>query len=600
MNKRTLLTVIVLGLVVGAWADHVREQQARQKAEAFMTSSTTTRGAIMLTRVYLPLQTKSVSWSETDAPIYVYNNDGGGYVIVSGDDRTADILGFSENGHIDVDRLPVNMKHWLQGYVNQIERMSASTVLHRKASTRGGGIKKDLATKLKTEWGQEIPYFFHSPELSFSYNKKDTTIYAATGCVATAMSMIMNYYRYPAKLKKAIPSYEGTSDIPVINKDTGKSDTVRNVKWKTEAIAANTSIDWSNITDKYNKKSKDVEIEAVSRLMQYCGCAVNMQYGLESSASSADMLIGLKEVFGYDDVYLLNDFEYDDQGWIDAVYHEMSLAGPVMFGGQTATMGAHQFILDGYQYKDGKDYFWVNWGWDGEDNGYMLLSVMDPGWIINDEGENEGFTEYQDLLCGLGPDGKGYTSVPYTLYNDNLEFGVPSVQYSRSSKSSNFAVSDYYISFWNYHLPELTVVSAIGVFTNDNQLVSTITLSDKKGKSYEWGSGGYLDSSENDNLFPIGAGLDDGTYIVKAMTRLPNTDNWMPMQNTESFAVTMTVSGNKCSFESGGTTAIRKVVADTPAKADDAWYSLSGARLNGKPANKGVFIHQGRKVVITH
>ena len=74
----------------------------------------------------------------------------------------------------------------------------------------------------------------------------------------------------------------------------------------------------------------------------------------------------------------------------------------------------------------------------------------------------------------------------------------------------------------------------------------------------------------------------------------------MPMQNTESFAVTMTVSGNKCSFESGGTTAIRKVVADTPAKADDAWYSLSGARLNGTPANKGVFIHQGRKVVITH
>ena len=136
---------------------------------------------------------------------------------------------------------------------------------------------------------------------------------------------------------------------------------------------------------------------------------------------------------------------------------------------------------------------------------------------------------------------------------------------------------------------------AIGVFTNDNQLVSTITLSDKKGKSYKWGSGGYLDSSENDNPFPIGAGLDDGTYIVKAMTRLPNTDNWMPMQNTESFAVTMTVSG-----KSGGTTAIRKVVADTPAKADDAWYSLSGARLNGKPANKGVFIHQGRKVVITH
>lgn len=600
MNKRMLLFVMVLAVTVGAWAGHVREQQARQKAAAFMTSGATTRGATTLTRVYLPLQTKSTSWSVTDAPIYIYNIDGGGYVIVSGDDRTADILGFSEKGHIDADRLPVNMKHWLQGYVNKIERMSTSAVVHRKATTRDGGAKKDLTTKLKTEWGQDNPYFLHSPELSFSYNKRDTTVHAATGCVATAMGMIMNYYRYPAKVKKAIPSYEGTCDIPVIDQETGKRDTVRNVKWKTEDISANTSIDWSNIADKYDQKSNDVEIEAVSRLIQYCGCAVNMQYGLESRADNGDLLTGIKEVFGYDDVYLLNDFEYDDQGWIDAVYNEMSQAGPVMFGGQTPTQGGHQFILDGYKYKDGKDYFWVNWGWDGENNGYMLLSVMEPGWIINDDDEYEGFTEYQDMLCGLGPDGKGITTLPnLTLYNDNLEFGVPSKQYSRSSKSASFGVSDYYISFWNIHLPELTVVPAIGVFDNNNQLVSTTTMSEKKGTSFEWGNGGYLDSSENDDPFPIGAGLSDGTYIVKAITREPNTENWIPMQNTESFAVTMTVSGNKCSFASGGTTAIRKVVADTPAKTDDAWYSLSGARLNGKPTTNGVFIQQGRKVMIT-
>lgn len=600
MNKRMLLTVMVLAVTVGAWAGHVREQQARQKAAAFMTSGATTRGATSLTRVYLPLQTKSTLWSVTDAPIYVYNNDGGGYVIVSGDDRTADILGFSENGHIDVDNLPVNMKYWLQSYVNKIESLSAFAVVQRKATTRGGEAKKDIFTTLKTAWGQDKPYFLHTPELSFSYNKKDTTIHAATGCVATAMSMIMKHYRYPAKVKKAIPSYEGKCDIPVVNKNTGKRDTVRNVNWKTESIAANTSIDWSNITDKYDKNSSDVEIEAVSRLMQYCGCAVNMQYGFESSADNANILTGMKEFFGYDDVYLLNRFEYDDQGWVDVVYHEMSQAGPVMFSGQTPTQGGHQFILDGYTYKDGKDYFWANWGWDGEDNGYMLLSVMDPGWIINDDGEHEGFTEGQDILCGLGPNGKGYTTVPnQTLYNENLEFGVPFVQYSRSSKSANFAVSDYYISFWNIHLPELTMVPAIGVYNTDNQLVNTITMSEKKGMSFHWGEGGYLDSSEQEDPFPIGAGLGDGTYIVKALTKEPNTDHWIPMQNTESFAVTMTVSGNKCTFKSGGTTAIRKVVTDTPANTDDAWYSLSGARLNGKPTTKGVFIHQGRKVMIT-
>ena len=31
---------------------------------------------------------------------------------------------------------------------------------------------------------------------------------------------------------------------------------------------------------------------------------------------------------------------------------------------------------------------------------------------------------------------------------------------------------------------------------------------------------------------------------------------------------------------------------------DDSWYSLTGARLTEVPTQKGVYIHQGRKVVI--
>jgi hypothetical protein len=250
--------------------------------------------------------------------------------------------------------------------------------------------------------------------------------------------------------------------------------------------------------------------------------------------------------------------------------------------------------------KDGKDYFYVNWGWDGEDNGYMLLSVMEPGWIFDDDGNPEGFTEYQDMVCGLGHDGKGYTTVPsLTLYNDNLDFGVEGKQYSRSSKSASFQVSDYYISFWNFHLPELTVVPAIGVYDKNNKLVDYTTMSDSKGMSFEWGAGGYLESADKDDTFPIGRGLDDGTYTVKAITQKPNSNNWIPMQDTEKFAVTMTVSGNKCSFKSGGTTAIRQVVAETIEKTDNAWYSLSGTRLSGKPTTRGIYIHQGRKVMIT-
>ena len=589
MKKKMLIIALVLSAVNSAKAGNVGEQQARQKAAAFMTGKATTRGATSLTRVYLPLQTKSAAWSVVDAPIYVYNLEGGGYVIVSGDDRTADILGFSEKGALDADRLPANMKSWLQSYVRKIESIPVSAMPRRKASTRGGSTKEPIATKLKTEWGQDYPYNLHTPKLEIKWHKRDTTINAATGCVATAMSMIMNYYRYPSKVLKALPSFEGTCDVPVVDKDTDEQDTVKNVKWKTEDIAANTPIDWNNIKDKYNKRSEDAGIEAVSKLMMYCGSAVGMQYGFESSADNASMMKGLKEVFGYQDVYMLNDFEYDDQGWVDAIYTEMSQAGPVMFGGQTPTQSGHQFVLDGYQSKEGKDYFWVNWGWDGEDNGYMLLSVMEPGWIINDEGESEGFTEIQDMVCGLGFDGKGFTKVPNNLfYAYEFELGEDGKQYSRSSESEPFQITEYYVEFGNIHVVEQTLQCAVGIYDASNKMVARTNMSDKDGMKIEFMYYSYVEPSET-----------NGVYTLKLICAEPNTENWESMQGADDLTVKMTVSGNKCSFKyNGGSTAIHKVTAETPAIMDNAWYSLSGVRFDIKPTAKGVYIHQGRKVVV--
>ena len=31
---------------------------------------------------------------------------------------------------------------------------------------------------------------------------------------------------------------------------------------------------------------------------------------------------------------------------------------------------------------------------------------------------------------------------------------------------------------------------------------------------------------------------------------------------------------------------------------DDAWYTLNGTRLDGKPATKGIYIRNGKKVVV--
>ena len=244
----------------------------------------------------------------------------------------------------------------------------------------------------------------------------------------------------------------------------------------------------------------------------------------------------------------------------------------------------------------------MNWGWDGEDNGYMLLSVMEPGWIINDEGESEGFTEIQDMVCGLGFDGKGFTKVPNNLfYAYEFELGEDGKQYSRSSESEPFQITEYYVEFGNIHVVEQTLQCAVGIYDASNKMVARTNMSDKDGMKIEYMYYSYVEPSESkaDNTFHIGKGLTDGVYTLKLICAEPNTENWESMQGADDLTVKMTVSGNKCSFKyNGGSTAIHKVTAETPAIMDNAWYSLSGVRFDIKPTAKGVYIHQGRKVVV--
>ena len=600
MKSRIILIAIALAVAVGAWAGRVGEKAALKKASAFMSNHARTRGAGTLTRVYLPLETKSPIWSATDAPLYVFNKDGGGYVVVSGDDRTADILCFSDQGHIDANNLPVNMKSWLQGYVRQIESIPASAIPQRVTTTRTGDTKEPLETKMKTAWDQEYPYNLHTPKLTFRWKDKDTTIHSATGCAATAMAMVMHYYKYPSELKTSIPSYEGTCDIPVKAKETGKTDTVKNVKWQTEDIPAGTAIPWGYITDIYDEQSSDIEKDAVARLMQYCGAAINIKYGLKSGSNVLNLLRGVYGVMDYQDVYILNAFEYDEQGWVDAVYHEMSKAGPVLFSGFSPTNGGHSFVLDGYQSAEGKDYFYANWGWSGRHNGYVLLSVMESGQFFDANGNPEGFINEQSIICGLGPHGKGCTTVPHKFHLNNFELGLEGKEYSRSEKKDSFQIGEYKIVYYNYHLIKLTSRIAVGVYDAKKKLVSITYISNEEGTTLSYGRGESISNAHDViNYFPIGGGLDDGVYTVMPICSEPYTENWEPMQNVEKYVLTMNVTGNTCTFKPAGTTAIRNIMADADkANTNNTWYSLSGAHLPSKPTTKGVFIHQGRKYKI--
>ena len=49
---------------------------------------------------------------------------------------------------------------------------------------------------------------------------------------------------------------------------------------------------------------------------------------------------------------------------------------------------------------------------------------------------------------------------------------------------------------------------------------------------------------------------------------------------------------------SGGLTGITPAVSGLPANDTEAWYTLDGRKLQERPAAKGLYIHQGRKMVV--
>ena len=110
----------LLGTIV-AMAEGIDRNTALLKAQKFMPGKEFVEGKI------LP-SARAKAPQKHDA-FYVFNaKDGDGFVIVSGDDRTKEILGYSEHGNLDTDNLPDNLKWWLNGYARQIEALGTSLV----------------------------------------------------------------------------------------------------------------------------------------------------------------------------------------------------------------------------------------------------------------------------------------------------------------------------------------------------------------------------------------------------------------------------------------------------------------------------------------
>ena len=129
LNFFKSLMLVVMALTVATMtAANVDLHDAQAKAIQFMNSQPGSRMMASSANLKLSYAEKSAVDAKANA-FYVFNaTDGSAFVIISGDDRAEEVLGYG-NYALDMNTIPSNMSWWLDQYKRQIEFLQENPTL---------------------------------------------------------------------------------------------------------------------------------------------------------------------------------------------------------------------------------------------------------------------------------------------------------------------------------------------------------------------------------------------------------------------------------------------------------------------------------------
>lgn len=383
--------------------------------------------------------TQPVEWvytqyqmNETTPAVYVFNAVGEqGFVLVSAEDNARVVLGYSDEGHIDAQSIPANMRAWLQMYADELARAAKLPA--------APGVQRTVEYYPSIEpllgnlaWNQDAPFNNHCPI------DPKTQERSVTGCMATAAAQVMYHHRYPEKGTGSYSYWCGWENLSVNFSEA--------------------TYDWDHMLPSYKNGYTQQESDAVAQLMYHVGVASNMWYGSASSgAAMGTAMQAMMRNFDYDAAIrvLMKDY-MDEEVVMDEIVVELQANRPVFIEALTKRQEGHAFILDGIQ-ADG--YIHINWGWGGYGNGYFALSAMNPiNQGIGGASDDGAFTEQVTLYTGIQPNQGGQT-VPMIVSS-----GIDMTSAAAIAKSSKVSVMIY--AFQNAGLAEETGKIAFMLYQN--------------------------------------------------------------------------------------------------------------------------------------
>ena len=215
---------------------------------------------------------------------------------------------------------------------------------------------------LSTTWSQGYPYNIYAPSCGGSR--------VPIGCVATAMSQILRYHKYP----KAISSdYTYTDSSGSCQGTHSASD------------AGLGDYQWEDMLLSYSGSSSADEDEAVAQLMFHSAVTVDMNFEAGGSGAYSHNVPGaLRNYFNYKSSSVSYRNYYNDSVWYGKINDSLTLQRPAYYSFQSTGGGGHAIVCDGC--RNGNEIH-LNFGWGGYENAWYDMNNVNAGgttWVDHD------------------------------------------------------------------------------------------------------------------------------------------------------------------------------------------------------------------------
>lgn len=443
MKKLVSSLLVLTALLTGsnAMARNVSLDEAKSAAAAYMRANTSFND-VTVDDIDLIRQDNNEKLGV--AAGYFFNVSDWGFIIMGGSTAFDAVLGFSECGNLDLEKIPDAMEDWVGGYINAVRAVQLADATENFDDTDEWNIllsgmdipapKEDPIILMSEKWDQGTPtgndYNLYCPVVNGQRSY--------VGCVATALAQIIHYYKFPVNPKGRKSYTTTTHEIPIVV----RFDTV--------------FFDYSNMPNTISSTTSMDKRREISKLGYMCGVSVSMDYTPDGSgAHSQDVPNAMYKNFkyekgtlmyrtasfphevwrttGYGNIYyddLINNANYSYLGYYGNTYDETTYLGAILDeinhnrpvymsasssgGGSERDAAGHAFVVCGHRGGDLTKKYYFNWGWGGYGDGWFNLDANN----MPITGGMGNFNRQQGVIIGMVPQFADSTDINFVGIDD--------------------------------------------------------------------------------------------------------------------------------------------------------------------------------------